>query len=233
MTRRVAIRPRAERRDVPTARRLACALLAPLAAGCAALYERYGHGRIVDADPNVPEQALVVELPANAPSISQRYRPTPWYEIGGEVMGPHEGVDMFVPSGHPVIAPAPGTVTDAGSSVMFGRTLTIDHGRDADGMPIRTRYFHLSEREVAVGERVERGQRIARSGMSGVQGGFPHLHFEVRRYSTSEPSYDLGPLNPQRFWVDGVGKVTCFDPGRDFPARPLRFTYPVSCSASD
>jgi len=55
----------------------------------------------------------------------------------------------------------------------YGLTVVVDHGGG-----IATRYAHLSEVNVKVGDTVQAGQDIARSGASGRATG-PHLHFEV------------------------------------------------------
>jgi murein DD-endopeptidase MepM/ murein hydrolase activator NlpD len=85
----------------------------------------------------------------------------------------HRGIDVANQAGVPVIAPARGTVTFAGNSGGFGQVIVIDHGYG-----IRTRYAHLSEMAVGVGDRVDRGDRIGRIGNSGRSTG-PHLHYEV------------------------------------------------------
>lgn len=54
--------------------------------------------------------------------------------------------------------------------------LVIDHGNG-----LSTYYGHLSEVLVRVGQFVEQGQVVARSGNTGLSTG-PHLHFEIRRF---------------------------------------------------
>jgi len=36
-------------------------------------------------------------------------------------------------------------------------------------------------------------------------------------------------LDPQLFWVDGKGKVTCYESARDFTPTPVSLSYPVPC----
>jgi murein DD-endopeptidase MepM/ murein hydrolase activator NlpD len=49
----------------------------------------------------------------------------------------------------------------------------LDHG-----IGVQSLYAHLSSIEVGVGDRVERGGQLGRSGMTGLAGG-DHLHFTM------------------------------------------------------
>lgn len=86
----------------------------------------------------------------------------------------HEGTDFGVPQGTPVFTAAGGKVVYSGVMGGYGNIIIIDHGHG-----IETRYGHLSQRLVHVGEEVSPGQEIARSGNTGMSTG-AHLHFEVR-----------------------------------------------------
>jgi murein DD-endopeptidase MepM/ murein hydrolase activator NlpD len=85
----------------------------------------------------------------------------------------HKGIDVAVPAGTDVASARDGAVTFAGPMHGYGLTVVVDHG---DGLA--TRYAHLSEITVAVGDVVREGQRLARSGATGRVTG-AHLHFEV------------------------------------------------------
>ncbi len=202
--------------------RLLAGLLAVALGGCA-LYERYGHGRVA-ASRLDPGHATPVSLPPEAPSISQRFRPDDVPADAG-----HKGFDLLVPAGTPVIAAAAGTVSRLSVTPMFGRQIRVDHGHGDAGHRLQTRYVHLSAQLVREGEAVRRGQLLGYSGMSGLAAGFPHLHFEVHRLDDAEPPRAAGYLDPQLFWVDGVGRVTCFARDRDYPDAPVRLTYPAPC----
>ncbi|ARO14914.1 Peptidase, M23/M37 family protein [Ketogulonicigenium robustum] len=86
----------------------------------------------------------------------------------------HEGVDFAMPIGSPIYATGEGVVTFAGWSSGYGRLIKIRHE-----FGFETRYAHLNDIKVRVGQRVSRGERIADSGNSGRSTG-PHLHYEVR-----------------------------------------------------
>lgn len=193
--------------------------------GCA-VYEKYGHGIVVKS--KLAAQATPVELPANAPTISQRFRPVNLPREPG-----HKGFDMLVPHRTPVLAAADGQVARVSLSVLYGKQLFINHARSAQGYRLQTRYFHLTERTVSAGQVVQRGQLIGYSGASGMAGVYPHLHFEVHRLDDADPAVAQGYLDPQLFWFDGVGKVTCFERGRDYAATPVTLTYPVPCRGLD
>lgn len=90
----------------------------------------------------------------------------------GEPRAPHSGMDIAVPTGTPVVAPAAGIVTFAQPDLyLTGGTVLIDHG-----FGLSSNFLHLSKLAVRVGQRVQQGQVIGRSGMSGRASG-PHLHW--------------------------------------------------------
>ena len=99
------------------------------------------------------------------------WRPNPF---GGSSMENHPGMDIDGEKGDPVVASANGVVVKAGLNGGYGNLIELDHG---NGMT--TRYGHLSEIEVEVGEQVTRGQEIGKVGSTGRSTG-PHLHYEVR-----------------------------------------------------
>ena len=201
-------------------------LLTLILSGCG-VYQKYGYGRVVDSKLDPAEQTPVV-LPVNAPSISQRFRPEK-----EPSKSDHRGFDILVPTGTPVLAPSDGVVSRVALSILYGKQVMVDHGIGAAGLRLQTRYFHLTERLVREGQAVRRGKLLGYSGMTGLAGGFPHLHFEVHRLGEAEPAIAVKVLDPQLFWVDGVGKITCYDKARSFPASPIALTYPVPCLGLD
>ncbi|MDH3218234.1 MAG: M23 family metallopeptidase [Gammaproteobacteria bacterium] len=187
------------------------------------VYEKYGHGWL--ARSRLPQaEATPVILPANAPSISQRFRPQT-----GPSNGDHRGFDILVPARTPVLAAADGQVERVTLSLLYGNQVFLNHGRSIAGFRIQTRYFHLSEKQVGDGETVQRGQLLGYSGATGMAGVYPHLHFEVHRLDDADPPAPVRFLDPQLFWVDGEGRVTCYDPARAYPLTPTALTYPVPC----
>ncbi len=85
----------------------------------------------------------------------------------------HKGVDFAGNSGSPVLAVAAGVVTWTGDKGGYGRLVEINHGNG-----YITRYGHNSKIIVKVGNKVSKGQAIARMGSTGRSTG-PHVHFEV------------------------------------------------------
>lgn len=86
----------------------------------------------------------------------------------------HEGIDVGAPYGAPIFAPADGIITFSGIKAGFGKFVQIDHGYG-----IETLYAHSQKLIVKKGEKVKRGQLIAKVGSTGYSTG-PHLHYEVR-----------------------------------------------------
>ncbi|MFJ2617805.1 peptidoglycan DD-metalloendopeptidase family protein [Glutamicibacter sp. NPDC087344] len=85
----------------------------------------------------------------------------------------HIGQDYAIACGSPVYASEAGTVTVSGWAGHSGMRVTIDHGNN-----VQTGYSHNSKLLVSVGQQVERGELIARSGTTGNSTGC-HVHFEV------------------------------------------------------
>ena len=86
----------------------------------------------------------------------------------------HEGIDIAVGTGTPVVAAASGTVIVAGWMGGYGNLVVVDHGGG-----VSTAYGHNTSVTVGVGQQVMQGQLIAYSGNTGHSTG-PHVHFEVR-----------------------------------------------------
>ena len=98
----------------------------------------------------------------------------------------HAGVDISAPQGADVLASRDGTVVYSGSRFRgYGNVVMIDHG---DGF--LTVYAHNSKNLVQMGERVARGQVIARVGATGNATG-SHCHFEIRKGQVA--------VDPQRY----------------------------------
>ena len=86
----------------------------------------------------------------------------------------HEGQDMAGAYGSPIYATADGVVVQAGWASGYGRLVKIRHAHGFE-----TRYGHLAQVRVEVGQKVSRGDRIGDMGNSGRSTG-THLHYEVR-----------------------------------------------------
>ncbi|OHV66686.1 hypothetical protein LCM4577_28110 [Mesorhizobium sp. LCM 4577] len=101
----------------------------------------------------------------------------------------HTGMDFRAPIGMPAKVTAAGTVTRAGWAGGYGRMVEVDHGNG-----FATRYGHLSEIDVTVGQKLAAGEIIGKTGSSGRSTG-PHLHYEVR--------HDGEAVDPLRFLTVG------------------------------
>jgi murein DD-endopeptidase MepM/ murein hydrolase activator NlpD len=102
----------------------------------------------------------------------------------------HTGLDFRAATGDPVRATANGKVASSGWAGGYGRMVEIDHGNG-----LSTRYGHLSEITVKVGDVVKIGQVIGAVGSTGRSTG-PHLHYETR--------IDGEAVDPQKFLRAGV-----------------------------
>ncbi len=88
----------------------------------------------------------------------------------------HNGYDIAVPIGTPVIPTQAGTVSYAGKYRGYGYLVAVDHGSG-----YVTLYGHLSRIMVKIGTQVTTESVIAFSGNTGHSTG-PHLHYEIRRW---------------------------------------------------
>jgi murein DD-endopeptidase MepM/ murein hydrolase activator NlpD len=85
----------------------------------------------------------------------------------------HLGFDLAVTAQVAIAAAHRGTVVHAGDLGIYGNCVVVDHG-----LGVQSLYGHLSSIGVKVGDSVEKGQTLGRSGMTGLAGG-DHLHFTM------------------------------------------------------
>jgi len=102
----------------------------------------------------------------------------------------HSGLDFRASTGDPVRATADGKVSSAGWSGGYGRMVEIDHGNG-----LATRYGHMSQIDVKVGQLVKTGEVVGEVGSTGRSTG-PHLHYETRINGEA--------VDPQRFLRAGT-----------------------------
>ncbi len=102
----------------------------------------------------------------------------------------HTGLDFRAATGDPVRATANGKVVSSGWTGGYGRMVEVDHGNG-----LSTRYGHLSEISVKVGDQIRIGQVLGAVGSTGRSTG-PHLHYETR--------IDGEAVDPQKFLRAGV-----------------------------
>ena len=143
--------------------------------------------------PAAPVAAVPAVVPQPAPLSSGKFL----WPVNGRVLsgfGPkdgglhNDGINIAAPRGTPVRAAENGVVAYAGNELRgFGNLLLIRH---ADGW--MSAYAHNESLLVQRGDKVARGQTIARVGSSGSVS-TPQLHFELRRGARSvNPTSHLG-----------------------------------------
>lgn len=91
----------------------------------------------------------------------------------GQPRAGHNGADIRAVTGTPVRAPFAGTVVLTGFHYYAGGSVYIDSGNG-----VITVFFHLSEINVKKGDKVAKGQVVAKSGATGRVTG-PHLHYSL------------------------------------------------------
>lgn len=85
----------------------------------------------------------------------------------------HYGYDLASTKQSPVPAANSGVVAFAGPLTIYGNAIVIDHG-----WGLQSLYGHLSSIGVKVGDKIEKGQELGRSGTTGLAIG-DHLHYEM------------------------------------------------------
>lgn len=104
--------------------------------------------------------------------------------FGQRGLRPHQGVDLKVSRGKPVVAASSGVVINAGVASGFGNRVEIQHRNGYS-----TIYAHLDKIRVREGQKVQSGQRVGDAGDTGLSTGV-HLHFEIHSDGT--------PINPTK-----------------------------------
>ncbi len=119
----------------------------------------------------------VAQAPAAPAAPEQNFRwPAKGRVISGYGTSGNEGINIAVPEGTAVKAAEDGTVAYAGSDVKgYGKLVLVRHQNG-----YVSAYAHNGEIDVKPGEKVKRGQTIAKSGASGNVTS-PQLHFEIRK----------------------------------------------------
>jgi len=103
----------------------------------------------------------------------------------------HNGIDIAIPEGTPVMPVAPGVVVYSGQRPGYGYTVLVEHPNGMISL-----YGHNSRLEATQGQMVDRDSVIALSGNTGRSTG-PHLHFEVWQAGTNvTPAFMPGSTMP-------------------------------------
>ncbi len=110
--------------------------------------------------------------------------------LNGKPRQPHYGIDIAVPTGTPVKAPADGVVSLVHDEMFFsGGTLMLDHGQG-----LSSTFLHLSRIRVEAGQRVTRGDIIAEVGATGRVTG-AHLDWRMSWFDRRvDPTQVVGPM---------------------------------------
>lgn len=136
----------------------------------------------------------LTQVPKAAPPQAPQ-RPTDGFiwpvkaPISQQPSATHMALDLACVLGSPIIASKGGQVTAVGwDNTGYGKRIIVDH----DGH--ETLYAHLSSFTVKLGDSVQQGDLLGRSGSTGRSTG-PHLHFEIRQNGTLQNPLSHLPSN--------------------------------------
>jgi len=138
-------------------------------------------------------EQTILTVPLGSPVIGQPDMTSPFGMRKHPIfrrMAIHTGIDLRGDTGDPVRATATGKVTIASRQSGYGNMVEISHGNG-----LATRFGHLSEINVKVGQIVRIGEIIGNIGSTGLSTG-PHLHYETR--------VNGQPVDPQKFLRAGL-----------------------------
>lgn len=131
------------------------------------------------------KNALLAQMKAGtlAYPLPRVYPVTSWFgsrvdPITGQKGAFHNGIDIGAPKGTAILAAGDGIVIQAGWYGGYGNTVIINHGQDKNGNELWTLYGHASQVLVKKGQKVKKGDQIAKVGSTGRSTG-NHLHFTV------------------------------------------------------
>lgn len=143
----------------------------------------------------------------------------------------HRGIDFVARPGTPVISSVEGSVDWAGyqkcggGSVRVRASFRVSDPKFGDNTRVLVSHNHLRLREgIRRDVNLKPGDvigYIAEAHSDDCVGSVPHVHLQMNAYSTDQEA-----LNPNEYWVDGPGQVTCFRDGMTVPngkiVAPLR-----------
>jgi murein DD-endopeptidase MepM/ murein hydrolase activator NlpD len=118
-------------------------------------------------------QGAFEQLPGS--KVTSRFAERRRYLIDGDEVSraTHYGFDLASTPGAAISAANAGVVVFASELGIYGKCVVIDHG-----LGLSSLYGHLSELAVEPGQQVQKGQKLGRSGSTGLAGG-DHLHFAL------------------------------------------------------
>ncbi|WP_168246469.1 M23 family metallopeptidase [Mameliella sp. LZ-28] len=145
----------------------------------------------------------------------------------------HEGMDFCKRAGSPVIAPLDGRVRFVEQdNAVYGGVVAITSGASVRPRPglapqqIFVEMVHIVPLQgLRPGQAVTAGQvvgHVQRANRPSI-GKSPHVHFALRRCNDWATCH----LDPNFFWRDGPGRLSCHDGSKPLP--PGRIVAPVPC----
>jgi len=133
---------------------------------------------VPDAEPTYDTKSSSVNVSSKVPSYVGYYMRPVYVGRKSQSIHGYNGVDLAAPVGTPIYASAGGVVivstSDGSWHGGYGNYVVISHPNGT-----QTLYAHNSTNLVSVGQRVEKGDMIAKLGITGKTTG-PHVHFEIR-----------------------------------------------------
>jgi murein DD-endopeptidase MepM/ murein hydrolase activator NlpD len=159
-------------------------------------------------------------------------------ELPKETITKHKGIDFRAPAGTPVISSVYGKVTSINPTnwcknnlVVVSTAFSVKSIVSRRNSTISVQFIHIVPDEgLKIGTIVSPGTLLGTVDPKKTAcSSFPHIHLQiVDEYRWSETWSDT--LNPNNYWFDGPGKVTCYREGVEYPRDKLKLVAPLLCN---
>lgn len=200
--------------------------------------------KIIDLH-KVKGMILIISILLSACVATGRHMITQDYGWSDRFQQWHRAIDVGGYTGETVISSSFGTVVDSYYDNLQGGTVIVEHtvkyeqkyipqSGSNSGRPItisRTLfmgYIHLDEElYVKRGDEVDYGTPLGTIGdYKKIKSSYgPHVHFGIAFDASNMSS----SLNPHKFWVNGPGKITCYDPSGHYGKETIEIVMPLLC----
>lgn len=156
---------------------------------------RHNDGRFYD-EKGAQYEKFIFKLPIRNPRITSRFTKRRYHPVLHRYRA-HLGVDFGARPGTPILSTGEGSISFAGYSTGYGKTIKIRHNNGLTSLYAHQKSF---KKGIRSGLKVKQGEIIGYVGNTGLSSG-PHLHFGMYRGSTA-----IDPLSVMKKKTEGFSR---------------------------